>query len=150
MALGIEEGMSAHRSNQTVLVAVPYYGTLTLPPLGLSRVFFIATVDIAANKASNIELQVWDPKKEANLSVWMRGLGISGVMCSDSRSPYQIALNAENIWVLWEQEGEVNDLVERWAAGEAGNAEAHHSDKSLNPWEALRYGMSMDLGFSAA
>ncbi|HEY4744169.1 MAG TPA: hypothetical protein VIH45_05880 [Desulfuromonadaceae bacterium] len=143
--------MSAHRTYQTVLVAVPYYGTLTLPPLGLSRLFFVATVDIAARKAISIELQVWDPKKEANLSVWLRGLGVSGVMCSDSRSPYEIALNAENIWVLWNQEGEANELVERWARGEIDPDDTGRKDEQKQKSsDRARYGMSLELDFSPA
>ncbi len=140
--------MSAQRSNKTISIAVPYYGTLTLPPLGLSRVFFIASVDTASRKVTNIELQVWDPKNEPNLSVWMRELGVSGVMCSDSGSPYQVALNAENIWVLWKQEGEATELVERWAAGEFNNMEAY--GEPVNPWCTGQYGMAVELDFSAA
>lgn len=109
-------------SNSTALIAVPYYGSLTLPPLGLSRLFFAAAVDTISRKILSIEIQVWDPKKEPNLSVWMRNSGFSGVICSDSGSHYQHALNAENIWVIWGQDGEVTDLVERWVNGKLGEA----------------------------
>ena len=142
--------MSAQLSNQTIFVAVPYYGTLTLPPLGLSRVFFIATVDVATRKVTNNELQVWDPKNEPNLSVWMRELGVSGVVCSDNGSSYQAAFNFENIWVLWKQEGEATELVERWAAGEFNNLEEYRCGEPIIPWCTEQYGMTVEYGFSAA
>ncbi|MBI2353825.1 MAG: hypothetical protein HYV06_02150 [Deltaproteobacteria bacterium] len=126
--------MIAQQSSHTVFVAVPYYGSLTLPPLGLSRLFFVAAVDTASRKVARIEIQVWDPKKEPNLSVWMRELGFSGVICSDSGSHYQIALNAENIWVLGKQEGEVAELVERWATGELDEANACRCGEPSNSW----------------
>lgn len=109
--------MNTPQINNTIHVAVPYYGSLTLPPLGLSRLFFVAGVDTESNKVARIEIQVWDPKDEPNLSAWMRKQGFSGVICSDSGSHYQVALNAENIWLVGNQEGEAAELVERWAAG---------------------------------
>lgn len=126
--------MITQHSSNTVFVAVPYYGSLTLPPLGLSRLFFAAAVDTATRKVARIEIQVWDPKKEPNLSVWMRKLGFSGVICSDSGSHYKIALNAENIWVLGKQEGEVAELVERWATGELDEPNAYRCGEPSNSW----------------
>lgn len=110
--------MSAQQTNHTTLVAVPYYGSLSLPRLGLSRLFFVAAVDTATRRVCRIEIQVWDPNKEPNLSVWMRKQGFSGVICSDSGSHYERALDAENIWLVGKQEGEAAELVERWAAGD--------------------------------
>ena len=118
----------------TILVAVPYYGSLSLPPLGLSRLFFVAPVDTQSSKVGRIEIQVWDPKKEPNLSVWMRKQGFSGVICSDSGSHYQVALNAENIWLVGRQEGEAAELVERWAAGAMDEAGSGRLDRELNSW----------------
>ena len=129
--------MSTQETNKAVLVAVPYYGSLTLPPLGLSRLFFVASVDTASGKVGRIEIQVWDPKNEPNLSVWMREQGFSGVICSDSGSHYKVALNAENIWLLGNQEGEAAELVERWAAGVLGANSCSFGEK-LNRWCGLQ------------
>lgn len=122
----------------TILVAVPYYGSLSLPPLGLSRLFFVALVDTVSSKVGGMEIQVWDPKTEPNLSVWMRKQGFSGVICSDSGSHYEVALNAENIWLMGKQEGEAAELVERWAAGVLHESESRSLGEQLKSWCGLQ------------
>jgi predicted Fe-Mo cluster-binding NifX family protein len=140
MKLGIRGGMSTQQINNSILVAVPYYGSLSLPPLGLSRLFFVAEVDAASSKVGLMEIQVWDPKKEPNLSVWMRKQGFSGVICSDSCSHYQVALNAENIWLMGKQEGEAAEVVERWATGALDESGSCHLGRQLNSWCGPQYG----------
>lgn len=103
-----------HSQNNMTRIAVPYYGALSLPPSGLSRVFFLVEVNMGTRSVDNISLQVWDPKKEPNLSSWLRQLGTNGVICSDNPSQYEVALNTEGIWVQWKQEGEVHEVVEKW------------------------------------
>ncbi len=125
--------------HRLVKIAVPYYGTLSLPPLGLARIYFVAKVDPATRTAVNIELKVWNPKQKPNLSIWLRELGIAGVICSDSGSQYQIALNSENIWVLWRQQGEVEEVVERWARGEIEAPAAFKCQNPTNLWCAGQY-----------
>ena len=126
--------MSTQQITKTILVAVPYYGSLSLPPLGLSRLFFVALLDTASSKVGGMEIQVWDPKKEPNLSVWMRKQGFSGVICSDSDSHYKVALNAENIWLMGRQEGEAAELVERWAAGALVESGSGRLGRQLDSW----------------
>ncbi|MDO9067307.1 MAG: hypothetical protein Q7W05_02490 [Deltaproteobacteria bacterium] len=126
--------MNEQQVNNTVHVAVPYYGSLTLPPLGLSRLFFVAGVDTESNKVGRIEIQVWDPRKEPNLSTWMRIQGFSGVICSDSGSHYQAALKAENIWLLGNQEGEAAELLERWAAGTLYESSSCRLGEQFDSW----------------
>ena len=127
--------MSAQQTNKKqVLVAVPYYGSLSLPPLGLSRLFFIAPVDTASRRVGPMKIQVWDPKEEPNLSVWMRKQELSGVICNDSGSHYRVALNAENIWLLGKQEGEAAELLERWAAGALDESGSTLSRPQLESW----------------
>lgn len=120
--------MKTNRNNMTH-IAVPYYGALSLPPSGLSRVFFLVEVNMETRSVNNISLQVWNPKKEPNLSSWLRQLGTNGVICSDSPSQYEVALNTEGIWVQWKQEGEVHEVVERWLQSrpERGQAPAYES-----------------------
>jgi len=106
--------MKTNRQNNLTRIAVPYYGALSLPPSGLSRVFFLVEVNLESETADNISLQVWNPKTEPNLSSWLRQLNTDGVICSDNPSQYEIALNAEGIWVQWKQAGEVHEVVDRW------------------------------------
>lgn len=115
MPFGLGIGMKTnHQQKDTTRIAVPYYGALSLPPSGLSRVFFMVEVKMENKSVDNISLQVWNPKKEPNLSSWLRQLGANGVICSDNPSQYEVALNSEGIWVQWKQEGEVQEVVERW------------------------------------
>lgn len=112
-----------HRQKDATRIAVPYYGALSLPPSGLSRVFFMVEVTVENRSVDNISLQVWNPKKEPNLSTWLRQLGTDGVICSDNPSQYEVALNSEGIWVQWKQEGEVHEVVERWLQTRAEGAQ---------------------------
>jgi hypothetical protein len=112
---GIGNNMKTHHDQKdTTRIAVPYYGALSLPPSGLSRVFFMVEVSPKNKSVDNISLQVWNPKKEPNLSSWLRQLGTNGVICSDNPSQYEVALSTEGIWIQWKQEGEVHEVVERW------------------------------------
>ncbi len=114
MLIGIVIGMKTNRQNHLTRIAVPYYGALSLPPSGLSRVFFLVEVNLGSQSADNISLQVWNPKTEPNLSSWLRQLETDGVICSDNPSQYEAALDTEGIWIQWKQEGEVHEVIERW------------------------------------
>ena len=67
-------------------------------------------------------LQVWNPKEEPNLSRWLRELKTEGLICSDACSPYRVALEAEGIWVRWNQGGEVHEVVQGWLESSEGKA----------------------------
>lgn len=121
--------MKTTRHNHETRIAVPYYGALSLPPSGLSRVFFMVEVNLGTKAVDNISLQVWNPKKEPNLSCWLRQLGTEGVICSDNPSQYEVALSTEGIWVQWKQEGEVHEVVERWLQSQPDQAAAFKSER---------------------
>jgi hypothetical protein len=114
--------MKTQTEADKALIAVPYYGTLSLPPSGLTRIFFLVKVDLVQMEIDNLCLQVWNPKKEPNLFRWLRQLNTDGVICSDPPCKYEIGLNAEGMWVQWSQEGEVHEVVERWMRNESGRA----------------------------
>lgn len=124
-----------HRQNDSNMtrIAVPYYGALSLPPSGLSRVFFMVEVKPENKSVDNISLQVWNPKKEPNLSSWLRQLGTNGVICNDNPSQYEVALNAEGIWIQWKQEGEVHEVVERWLQSKPGGSQKPALEKPAHP-----------------
>lgn len=86
-------------------------------------------VNLGSKAVDNISLQVWNPKKEPNLSCWLRQLGTEGVICSDNPSQYEVALSAEGIWVQWKQEGEVHEVVERWLQSQPDRASAFKSER---------------------
>lgn len=114
--------MKTQIEEDKALIAVPYYGTLSLPPSGLTRIFFLVKVDLVQMVIDNLSLQVWNPKKEPNLFRWLRQLDANGVICSDSLSKYEIGLNAEGMWVQWGQEGEVREVVDRWMRTKSGRS----------------------------
>ncbi|HEX8960753.1 MAG TPA: hypothetical protein VF775_04200 [Geobacteraceae bacterium] len=124
-----------HCPKDATRIAVPYYGALSLPPSGLSRVFFMVEVTVGNRSVDNISLQVWNPKKEPNLSTWLRQLGTDGVICSDNPSQYEVALNSEGIWVQWKQDGEVHEVIERWLQSKPESAQklSYESDESGIP-----------------
>jgi predicted Fe-Mo cluster-binding NifX family protein len=68
----------------------------------------------------------------------MRQQGFSGVICSDSGSHYQVALNAENIWLVGNQEGEAAELVERWATGALSQSKSNRIGEQLKSWCGLQ------------
>lgn len=101
-------------------VAVPYYGTLSLLPSRLTRIFFLVEVDLLKMCIADLGLQVWDPEKEPSLSSWLRQMGTEGLICSDASSQQKMALLSDGIWVQSQQEGEVHEVVERWLRATTG------------------------------
>lgn len=106
--------MKTHRPEDETLIAVPYYGTLSLPPSGLARIFFLVKVDLIQKAIASLTLQVWNPKKEPNLFRWLRQVEADGVICGDSPLKYEVGLHAEGLWVKWGEKGEVHEIIERW------------------------------------
>jgi predicted Fe-Mo cluster-binding NifX family protein len=106
-----------HRQ-EVVRVAVPYYGTLSLPRSGLSRVYFVADVDLQSRQIGELTLKVWDPKKEPNLSSWLKQEEVNGIICSDSCCQYGVALQSEGIWASWGRTGEVSEMIDQWLKDE--------------------------------
>lgn len=106
--------MKTNHLNNFARIAVPYYGSLSTPPSGLARVFFMVEVDLEKKAIDGIGLHVWNPRQEPNLSSWLRQHKTDGLICSDKSSAYGVALKNEGIWVQWQQKGEVYEVVERW------------------------------------
>lgn len=107
-----------HEQNIKTRIAIPYYGTLCLPPSGLERIYFVADIAPGSSSVDGMKLKVWNPRKEPDLSRWFREQGVAGVICNDSTTPSHVALDAEGIWVILRQDGEAAELAERWARGE--------------------------------
>lgn len=106
--------MTKTSSAQATRIAVPYYGSLSVIPSRLTRVFFLVEVDLGKQSIGELTLKVWDPEKEPALSSWLRQMGTDGVICSDAYTQQKSALAAEGIWVESQQEGEVHEVVTRW------------------------------------
>ena len=102
---------------KSVRIAVPYYGALVRPDVGLERIFFIAEAGRLSGEWNELGLRIWNPKETPRLAHWLRRMGVGGVICSDRQFRYEEALTEEGIWVCWEQEGDPGDVIARWANG---------------------------------
>jgi hypothetical protein len=120
-------------ASDKALIAVPYYGSLSHPPSGLTRIYFLVNVDLAEMKIAELSLQVWNPKKEPNLFRWLRQVETDGVICSDSPSKYEVGLKAEGMWVQWGQEGEVHEVVHRWMRSRPDRAQSSRTCTFTRP-----------------
>ena len=107
--------MSTQQSKKTIRVAVPYYGPLVRPNVGLEKIYFVAEVDLQSNSMKNLTVRVWNPKVRKELPEWIKKSGISGIICTDLSPSYQNYFSCRDIWVSWGFQGDVKDLVEQWA-----------------------------------
>lgn len=100
--------------NNITCIAVPYYGSLSVLPSRLTRIFFLVQVDMRTRTIADLTLQVWNPEQEPSLWAWLREMGTEGVICRDAYAQQRLALEEEGIWVRSQQEGEVHEVVGRW------------------------------------
>ena len=107
--------MSAPIGKKSVKVAVPYYGPLVRPNVGLEKVYFVADVDLQSNTMKSVSVKVWNPKVRRDLPDWIKKSGISGIICTDLTSTYENYFTSKDIWISYAEEGDVKELVEQWA-----------------------------------
>ena len=93
-------------------MAIPYYGKLLRPGLGLERVYFQIELDSTAEQACPWSLQVWDPLK-TGLCRWLQKQGISKLVCRDSYSQLESELVACGIQTHWGQDDSFEMMVAR-------------------------------------
>lgn len=100
----------------TTRIAVPYYGQLVRPGVGVEKIFFVVDVKPYLPEPRHIALRVWNPDEIPTLPVWLRKKGISGIICSDVTLRCKYDFGAEGIWVVGGQKGEVAEIIRRWVA----------------------------------
>lgn len=103
-------------------IAVPYYGQLVRPGVGVEKIYFVVDVGPHAGESPQVALRVWNPGEVPDLSVWLRKRGVHGVICSDTALKCHYDFDAEGIWVMGGERGEVGDIVKRWTAGKSRNS----------------------------
>lgn len=124
-------------------LAVPYYGRLITPRIGLSPIYFVADVDSHGAKVHCFEVLVWDLRQEPRLAAWLRKQGVNGVLCSDPHPPLQEELAQEGVWVRANEAGEAMDMLERWACRASDLA---FLNECTQPWEDRVPGCSIFQG----
>lgn len=107
--------MTTKERKQTIRVAVPYYGALIRPNVGLEKVYFVADVDLKSSSLKSLSVKVWNPKVKRGLPEWIKKGGISGIICTDSTPCLDEYIDDKDIWVHWGQVGDVRELIEQWA-----------------------------------
>jgi len=98
-------------------IAVPYYGQLVRPGVGIEKIYFIAEIKPSSRELRHITLRVWNPHEESDLAEWLMKKRVSGVMCSDTTLKSHFDFAAVGIWVMGGQKGEVAEIIRRWVAG---------------------------------
>ncbi|MBI5017912.1 MAG: NifB/NifX family molybdenum-iron cluster-binding protein [Deltaproteobacteria bacterium] len=103
---------------KATVVALPVYGTRVLPRFGIAREFLVAEVDPLAPAVRSATRHAWDPCAAPSLPAWLHGLGATGVICGGIHPRFRVELETADLWVLWGQQGDAEEVVRRWARGE--------------------------------
>ncbi len=99
----------------TLRVAVPYYGTLTHPQTGMASIFFLADVDIKAQKTLALQMRVWNCGRQPELATWLKEQNVVGVLCRDRRNPYLSSLKNNGLWIHSDEvTADAEEMVARW------------------------------------
>ena len=99
-------------------IAVPGYGNRVLPRFGLARLFWVLELNTARQTITDQTPQPWDPVQNPDLPRWLRGLGVTGVLCGGIHQRFRAELEREGIHVNSGHRGEVEKVVRQWLAGE--------------------------------
>ncbi|BCA78336.1 hypothetical protein [Desulfuromonas sp. AOP6] len=81
-------------------IAIPYYGAILRPGVGIEKLYFIADVDKKNSSLKRVFLEVWNSKISPELPGWLRDKGVSGLVCRDGCRSYLQPMEAAGIKVL--------------------------------------------------
>lgn len=104
--------MTTQTSQQ--IIAIPYYGILRQPKIGLAQIYFIAKVKLPEGCLDELSMAVWNPKAEPQLGKWLLQLGVHGILCSDDSYTPDPDLAARHIWVHSGLQGDVEVMLSQW------------------------------------
>jgi len=96
------------------IIAIPYYGTLRQPKIGLAQIYFIAKVKLPEGCLSELSMAVWNPKTESSLGKWLLQLGVHGILCSDDPCTPDPELTARQLWIHGGLQGDVEVMLSQW------------------------------------
>jgi predicted Fe-Mo cluster-binding NifX family protein len=102
----------------SIIIGVPIYGNRVLPRVGAAREFLLASVQRGTAQIQSVQTCRWGASPPEEIGPWLRGLGAEGVICGGIHPRFQVALEAEGLWVLWGQRGPADEVLRRWACGE--------------------------------
>ena len=107
------------KQHDATRIAVPYYGTLIRPGRGFERLYFVADVGVGNEPPRNYSVKVWNRKEFPDLASWATSQGVRGILCSDRYPEFENKLRASGVWACWEQEGDLSEMLSRWASAQA-------------------------------
>lgn len=95
-------------------VALPCYENRVMPRFGCSRAFVFADILKNENTLSKCTEHTWIPETDPDLPTWLRLRNVTGVLCGGIHPRFQIALEAQGLWVSWGFRGEILDILKQW------------------------------------
>ena len=107
----------ANEKKSLARIAVPYYGQLVRPGVGIEKIYFVAEIKPDSREVRHVTLRVWNPHEVPELASWLKKKRVSGVICSDTTLKCHYDFAAEGIWVMGGQKGEVAEIIRRWVDG---------------------------------
>ena len=107
--------MDHHLSSATIIrVALPCYENRVMPRFGCSRSFIFADILESEDKVAEHTEHTWSPDKNPDLPNWLRLQNVEGVLCGGIHPRFQIALEAQGLWVIWGFRGEIIEVLNQW------------------------------------
>lgn len=98
-----------------------------MPRFGAARTFVIVDLDHSGTLPSAYTRLTWDPASAVELPAWLKRQHVVGILCGGIHPRFQIAIEAENLWVAWGFRGEISEVLKLWLdAGRPFHAFDHH------------------------
>lgn len=85
-----------------------------MPRFGCSRSFIFADILEPEDKVAEYTERTWSPDKNPDLPNWLRQHKVEGVLCGGIHPRFQIALEAQGLWVIWGFRGEIIEVLYQW------------------------------------
>lgn len=121
--------MDRHPPKEAIIrLALPCYENRVMPRFGCSRNFVFADILVPEKQISEYTDHAWSPDKHPDLPAWLRLKNVDGVLCGGIHPRFQIALEAQGLWVTWGYRGEIISVLNQWLSSTSANQV--HGDNS--------------------
>jgi predicted Fe-Mo cluster-binding NifX family protein len=90
----------------------------------VAREFVFVQIDPFQKKITEQTRVLWDPRQPHSLAAWLRHHKVAGVLCGGIHPRFQIALEAEGLWVVWGFRGDIDTVLRQWMSGKTPGSEA--------------------------
>ena len=98
MNLGLQEDMSMQTNQKKALIiAAPYYGSLSHPTRGLSQLYFLLDIHPEEGRVTHIQVTVWNPAESLKLGGWLKQKGVQTLFCNSIEACHRLDLKSTGI-----------------------------------------------------